>query len=96
MSDVCHTCGLWAQVSWIDQKTKEPISEWKCMDLCQFMGDIEIAKGMHQMASSIRSNAAAIESFRNEMVRANGEMLQLQRQAEIRLPGHQTLRIENQ
>ncbi len=68
MSEVCHTCGLWAQVSWIDGATKAPMSEWQCMDTSVFSGQIEIAKGMHQTAASIRSVAAAIESLRNETI----------------------------
>lgn len=70
-SKVCHKCNLWQQITWLDQKSKEKVVEWKCMDACEFAGQIEIARSLFEMTKAITSNAAGIESFRNEVVSAN-------------------------
>ena len=61
MSKVCPTCDLWVQLRGKDPNTGQDIDQWGCTDKWLLTGLLEIAK-------MSLSNAAATESFRNEVV----------------------------
>jgi len=60
MSRVCHKCSLWKQVRGKDPNTGADVDVWDCVDAWLLTGLFEVAK-------MVRSNAAATESFRNEV-----------------------------
>lgn len=62
MSAVCHKCPWWVQVRGKNPQSNEEIDQWNCA----------IAWGpilAVNTAQETRQGAAAVESFRNEMVR---------------------------
>ena len=61
-------CMFWTQLRGNDPQTGKEIDEWDCAVKWLPMLLIENAK-------EVKQGAAAIESFRNEMVRQNNEML---------------------
>jgi hypothetical protein len=60
MALVCHTCPLWIQLRGKHPNTGEDVDDWGCAFAWMPMLLIENAK-------QIRSNAAATESFRNDV-----------------------------
>lgn len=70
VSRVCHTCPLWVQVRGMHPQTGEPVDEWKCSLAWLPLLAIEQARQTSQAG-------AAVESFRNEMVRANEDARQM-------------------
>jgi hypothetical protein len=64
MSTVCHKCPWWTMVRGKNPQTEEMIDDWRCAVALLPMLLVEGA----QMS---RQTGAAVESFRNEMVKAN-------------------------
>ncbi len=69
MSTVCHTCPLWTQVRGPNPQGGE-IDEWNCA--LSFLPVLLVDNTQQQ-----RQTGAAVESFRNEMVKANHQILRL-------------------
>lgn len=68
MSLVCHTCPWWTRVVGKNPQSEEMIDDWRCaVSLLPML----LVEGAQQT----RAAGAAIESFRNEMVRANQMVL---------------------
>lgn len=67
---VDHNCQLWVQVMGHNPNTGEQMNKWACSDSLQHLLMIENSQMQRQ-------TGAAIESFRNEMVRLNELSLQL-------------------
>lgn len=64
MSKVCHKCSLWMSMRGRNPNTGQEIDEWGCADRWKIVVQLETAQ-------LTRSNAAATESFRNEVATAN-------------------------
>lgn len=64
MSKVCHTCPMWMLVRGKNPNTGQEVDQWNCSFAFLPMLMIENAQ-------QTRGAGAAIESFRNEMVRLN-------------------------
>ena len=62
--DLAMNCPKFVQVVGADPQTGEQVSEWGCVD--SFLPMLMIENSQQQ-----RQTGAAIESFRNEMVKAN-------------------------
>lgn len=71
MSKVCHSCPWWTQIRGKNPQSNEEIDQWNCAIGVLPMLNIEVAQ-------QVRQGAAATESFRNEMVRANGAQISAQ------------------
>lgn len=72
MSEVCHTCPLWTQLRGLNPNTGQEIDEWNCaLALTPLL--------LVENAMQSRQAGAAIESFRNEMVKLNTLALDEQR-----------------
>lgn len=69
MSKVCHRCPLWQQVRGTDPQTGEEVDHWSCS--LALMPMLMIENSQQQ-----RQTGAAVESFRNETVKANQTNLQ--------------------
>ena len=63
-------CPKFVQVMGVDPQSGEPVSEWGCVD--SFLPMLLIENSQQQ-----RQTGAAVESFRNEMVKANQTSQQL-------------------
>lgn len=63
-SEVCHKCPMWVQVRGRHPQTGEEIDDWRCS--FAWMPVLMIENSQQQCQT-----AAAVESFRNEMVKAN-------------------------
>ena len=68
MSTVCHKCPWWTRVIGKNPQSEEMIDDWRCAVALLPMLLVENA----QMS---RQTGAAVESFRNEMVKANQMVL---------------------
>jgi hypothetical protein len=68
MSLVCHKCPLWVMLRGKDPQSEEMIDRWDCS-----LALIPVL--MIENSQVQRQTGAAVESFRNEMVKANGETL---------------------
>jgi hypothetical protein len=64
MATVCHKCPLWTQVRGKHPQSEEEIDRWDCSLAWLPMLLIENAQ-------QSRQTGAAVESFRNEMVKVN-------------------------
>ncbi len=64
MSEVCHKCPWWTQVRGKNPQSEEEIDRWDCA--IAWMPLLTIENSQMQ-----RQTGAAVESFRNEMVKAN-------------------------
>ena len=64
MELVCHKCPWWSQIRGMNPNTGAEVDEWNCS--LAFLPFLLI-----EGAKEARHGAAATESFRNEMVRAN-------------------------
>jgi hypothetical protein len=64
LSKVCHKCPMFTQVRGVDANTGNEVDEWRCS--LAFLPMLLIENTREQ-----RGTGAAIESFRNEMVKAN-------------------------
>lgn len=64
MSTVCHKCALWTHVRGANPNTGEDIDRWDCSLAWLPMLLIEGAQ-------QSRQTAASVDSFRNEMMKAN-------------------------
>lgn len=70
---VCHKCPLFAQLRGVDANTGKEIDEWACA--------IAMLPGLTIENSNMqRQTGAAVESFRNEMVKSNQLALAMQYQ----------------
>lgn len=74
MSEVCHKCPLWTHIRGSNPNTGEDVNRWSC---AKAMAPLLQIEGNMQT----RQLGAAIESFRNEMVKYN--QLGLQQQYEM-------------
>ncbi len=63
MSTVCHTCALWKELSVTNQATGEVSARWECS--IGMMPTLAV-----EIALQSRQAGAAVESTRNEMVKA--------------------------
>lgn len=63
-------CRLWMQLQGSHPQTGEQMSKWGCAD--EFVPLLLIENSQQQ-----RETGSAVESFRNEMVRANQQMIQV-------------------
>ncbi len=70
VSKVCHKCDWYIQIRGANPQTGESVDEWGCAIPFLVLIGIEGA----QMS---RQTGAAVESFRNEMVRQNRELVAL-------------------
>jgi hypothetical protein len=70
MSKVCHKCPLWVQLRGKHPQTGEDFDHWNCS--LAWLPVLLIENS--QMS---RQTGAAVESFRNEMVKANDRSSQL-------------------
>lgn len=61
---VCHKCPLYVQLRGLDPNTGKEIDHWGCS--LSFLPVLMIENSQQQ-----RHTGAAVESFRNEMVKAN-------------------------
>ena len=68
MSEVCHKCPWWVQVKGKHPQSKQEIDDWQCA-----IGWVPLL--LVENAQQSRQTGAAVESFRNEMVRANAEAI---------------------
>ena len=67
MDRVCHKCPWWTQLRGINPNTGAEVDDWQCaMSLLPLL--------LIDVAKESRQGAAATESFRNEMVRANQQV----------------------
>jgi len=80
MSETCHLCPMWAMVRGADPQTGADIDRWDCA--------IALTPQMTmQAALNVRQVQAATESFRNEMVKGQAQLLmQNERQYQISKP----------
>jgi len=69
MSTVCHKCPLWTHVAGKNPNTGEDVNKWNCS--LAWMPMLMIENSMMQ-----RQTGAAVESFRNEVVKAANERTQ--------------------
>lgn len=65
VSKVCHTCPLWGHIRGQDPNTGAAVDEWRCA--LAWLPPLLI-----EVAQQSRQTGAAVESFRNEMVKLNG------------------------
>lgn len=63
MSEVCQTCPMWVMVRGTNPNTGEPVDRWECA--FALMPVLMIENSQQQ-----RATGAAIESFRNETIKA--------------------------
>jgi hypothetical protein len=70
VSQVCHKCPLWVQIRGKHPQSDQEIDEWRCS--LAWLPFLMIENSQMQ-----RQTGAAVESFRNEMVRANGTIIAL-------------------
>ena len=68
MEDVCHTCPMWMMLRGVDNNTGEDVDSWYCAYAI-------MPRLMIENSNQQRSTSAAIESFRNEMVKQNDSLL---------------------
>jgi hypothetical protein len=78
MSKVCHTCPLWVHIRGKNPNTGEDVDRWNCAKAWTPMLLIENSQMQRQ-------TGAAVESFRNEMVRLNNIGLVAQMTGETKL-----------
>lgn len=71
MSKVCHTCPWWAQYRGTNPNTGEEIDEWRCGVAMTPVAILSLAQKTNEMG-------AAVESARNESVKAHQQDMQLQ------------------
>jgi hypothetical protein len=64
MSEVCHKCPWWTQLKGKNPNTGQPVDEWACS--ISFLPVL-----LCENSQESRQTGAAVESFRNEMVKAN-------------------------
>lgn len=69
-STVCHKCPMWTLVRGKNPQSQAEVDEWACA--VAWLPLLIIENSQQQ-----RHTGAAVESFRNEMVKSNHEMLQL-------------------
>jgi hypothetical protein len=78
---VCNgECRLWMQITGANPQTGETINQWGCAD--EWIPLLLIENSQQQ-----RQTGAAVESFRNEMVKRNDLMLGLENGEIIALQG---------
>lgn len=65
MVKVCHKCPLWTRVAGVNPNTGDKVDTWSCA--IAFLPMLLVENSQQQ-----RQTGAAVESFRNEMVKANG------------------------
>lgn len=65
-----YECAKYIQVSGTSPQTGQPVDDWKCSDAWLPVLLIENSQQQHQ-------TGAAVESFRNEMVRSNQAVIAL-------------------
>lgn len=66
-SEVCHKCPKWMQLRGMNpQDATDHYDQWMCADAMTPVALLELARQQ-------RSNAAAIESLRNEMLKMDGQ-----------------------
>lgn len=70
MSEVCHTCPWWTNLRGNHPQTGQHIEEWSCA--VSFLPVLLV-----ENAQESRQTGAAVETFRNEMVKANDINLQI-------------------
>lgn len=80
MSKVCHKCPWWMQLRGVNPNTGQEMDQWGCA--VSFLPVLMI-----ENAAQARASGAAIESFRNEMVRANEAAKKMLAQPKIMMPG---------
>lgn len=73
-------CRKWVQILGTNPQTGEDLSRWDCVDTLMPMLMIENSQQQRQ-------TGAAVESFRNEMVKANEEAVLLDRRPQPHLLG---------
>ena len=61
-SDVCHTCPLWTQIRGTNPNPGEPVDDWRCA--VAWLPVLLVENSQMQ-----RQTGAAVEDFRNELVR---------------------------
>ena len=64
VSKVCHKCPWWTQVRGKNPQSNEEIARWGCA-----IGFFPLM--MIELSQTQRQTGAAVESFRNEMVKVN-------------------------
>ncbi len=69
------SCPAWVQLQGFNPNTGQPMDEWKCSDTWVPLLLIENSQQQRQ-------TGAAVESFRNEMVKGNTQFLTAMKQQE--------------
>lgn len=64
MKDVCHECEWWVHIRGKHPQSEEPVDHWGCA--VAWMPILMIENSQQQ-----RQTGAAVESFRNEVLRVN-------------------------
>lgn len=67
MSKVCHTCPMWVLIRGANPNTGEPEDKWNCSFAWMPILQIETSQ-------QSRQTGAAVESFRNIMVKQNEQL----------------------
>lgn len=70
VSKVCHTCPLYQQLRGTDNNTGQPVDYWGCS-----LGMIPTL--LVENSGMQRQTGAAVESFRNEMVKTNETVMKI-------------------
>ena len=76
--DLCMNCWKWVQVQGHNPNTGEPLNAWKCSDHWQVLLMIENSQQQRQ-------TGAAVESFRNEMIKGNQQISKALCQSKVKL-----------
>lgn len=86
--DVCHTCGFYTYVRGTNPNDGKEVDHWACA--IEFLPVLLIENSQQS-----RQTGAAVESFRNEMVRANNhhvetmvKLAEEQKRSEMRVINH--------
>lgn len=80
MSEVCHKCPMWIQLRGKHPQTDQEVDEWQCAYAVAPIINLEVARNVRQVQ-------AATESFRNEMVKGQAQLLmQNERQFQLDNP----------
>ena len=87
VSKVCHRCPLWVQFRGTDPNTGAEVDEWGCS--LAWIPALLVENSQQQ-----RATGAAVESFRNEMVKSNEQGQRLMAGALIASQGHNPKLIE--
>ena len=82
-----HKCHMYVKMMGKDPQTGKDVEEYKC-------SFVWLPILLIENAQQSRQTGAAVESFRNEMVKANEAMLRLSAMDKIRVPSLDALNVD--